>query len=75
MIVLLVLMAHWLLSFTTTLKRHGTHVTFILLKNKPECEIMGFLCLIDLILPFALQSMQFTVYTVMIKVHVFWNFF
>ena len=55
MIVLLVLMAHWLLSFTTTLKRHGTHVTFIsLLKNKAECEIMGFLCMIVLILPFTL---------------------
>ena len=58
MIGLLVLMAHCLFSFTTTLKRHGTHVTFILLKNKPESEIMDSLCLIVLILPFTLQSMQ-----------------
>ena len=38
MIGLLVLLAFCLFSFTTTLKRHGTHVTFILLKNKPECS-------------------------------------
>ena len=74
MIGLLVLMAFSLFSFTTTLKRHGTHFTFILLKNK-ECKIMGFLCLIVLILPFTLQSMQWTVYTDMTKVHVFWRFF
>ena len=39
MIGLLVLMAHCLFSFTTTLKRHGIHVTLIKKKNKIECPI------------------------------------
>ena len=43
-IVLLILIAFCLFSFTRTLQLHGTHVTFILLKIKPECEIKGFLC-------------------------------
>ena len=39
MIVLLILLAHWLLSLTRTLKRHGTHVTLIFFKNKLKCPI------------------------------------
>ena len=62
MIVLLVLMAFCLFSFTGTLKLHGTHVTFILFKNEPECEIIG-----SCILEIYSIVIIFTIYDMILK--------